>query len=110
MRSHPKAADLDALLTNALPRISVADMTKDLALAPLVPRLESRSQKVADTILQAQSECWWAAVGPRRHEDRRSARQPERREHRARDGGVHDDGNHAAIAHVADLDQYVVGL
>ena len=50
----------------ALPRISVDDMTKDLVLAqrlaPLAPLLESLSQKVSDTILQAQSECWWAAM------------------------------------------------
>jgi hypothetical protein len=50
----------------ALPRISVDDMNKDLALAqrlaPIAPLLTSLSQKVADTILQAQSECWWAAM------------------------------------------------
>ena len=49
-----------------LPRISVNDMTADLILAqrlgPLAPRLVSLSQKVSDTILQAQSECWWAAM------------------------------------------------
>ncbi len=50
----------------ALPRISVTDMNADLALAqrlaPLAPLLETLSQKVSDTILQAQSECWWAAM------------------------------------------------
>ena len=50
----------------ALPRISADDMTKDLVLAqriaPLASLLESLSQKVADTILEAQSECWWAAM------------------------------------------------
>jgi hypothetical protein len=50
----------------ALPRISVDDMGKDLVLAqrlaPLASPLESLSQKVSDTILQAQSECWWAAM------------------------------------------------
>jgi hypothetical protein len=50
----------------ALPRISVIDMNADLALAqrlaPLAQLLETLSQKVADTILQAQSECWWAAM------------------------------------------------
>ena len=50
----------------ALPRISVNDMTQDLVLAqrlaPLAALLETLSQKVTDTILQAQSECWWAAM------------------------------------------------
>ena len=50
----------------ALPRISVSDMNADLVLAqrlaPLASRLDAVSQKVADTILQAQSECWWAAM------------------------------------------------
>jgi len=49
-----------------LPRISVGDMNADLALAqrlaPLASQLETLSQKVSDTILQAQSECWWAAM------------------------------------------------
>jgi hypothetical protein len=31
-------------------------------LAPLAPLLESLAQRVSDTILQAQSECWWAAM------------------------------------------------
>jgi hypothetical protein len=35
---------------------------------------------------------------PCRREGRRGARELERREHRARDGGVHDDGDHAATA------------
>jgi hypothetical protein len=50
----------------ALPRISVGDMNADLLLAqrlaPLAARLSAVSQKVADTILQAQSECWWSAM------------------------------------------------
>jgi hypothetical protein len=50
----------------ALPRISVNDMNADLVLAqrlaPLAPLLQTLSQKVSDTILQAQSECWWAAM------------------------------------------------
>jgi hypothetical protein len=50
----------------ALPRISVDDMNDDLVLAqriaPLAQALAKVSQKVADTILQAQSECWWAAT------------------------------------------------
>ena len=35
---------------------------------------------------------------PRRGEGGRGAREPERREHGARPGGVHDDGDHAATA------------
>ena len=50
----------------SLPRISVEDMKNDLTLAqrlaPLAQALESVSQTVSDTILQAQSECWWAAT------------------------------------------------
>jgi uncharacterized protein YoxC len=50
----------------ALPRISVADMKNDLALnqrlAPLAQALASISQSISDTMLQAQSECWWAAT------------------------------------------------
>jgi hypothetical protein len=50
----------------SLPRISVGDMKDDLTLAqrlmPLSQALARVSQTVADTILQAQSECWWAAT------------------------------------------------
>ena len=50
----------------ALPRISVGDMNADLVLAqrlaPVASALETLTQKVSDTILQAQSECWWAAM------------------------------------------------
>jgi hypothetical protein len=50
----------------ALPRISVADMKNDLALnrrlAPLAQELARISQEISDTMLQAQSECWWAAT------------------------------------------------
>jgi hypothetical protein len=50
----------------ALPRISVEDMNDDLQLAqrlmPLAMALASVSQTISDTILQAQSECWWAAT------------------------------------------------
>src|SRR5215212_978111 len=50
----------------SLPRISVEDMKDDLTLAqrlaPLAQALEGVSQTVSDTILQAQSECWWAAT------------------------------------------------
>lgn len=50
----------------ALPHISADDINKDLALvqrlAPLVPLLQSLSQRVTDTILQAQSESWRDAL------------------------------------------------
>ena len=50
----------------SLPRISVEDMKDDLALAqrlaPLEQAIARLSQMIADTILQAQSECWWAAT------------------------------------------------
>ena len=50
----------------ALPRVPVGDMKDDLTLAqrlaPLARALAAVSQTVADTILQAQSECWWAAT------------------------------------------------
>ncbi len=50
----------------ALPRISVVEMKDDLTLArrlaPLEQAISTLSQTVADTIFQAQSECWWAAT------------------------------------------------
>ena len=50
----------------SLPRISVDDMNSDLALAqrlaPLARAVSNLSQTLSDTILQAQSECWWAAT------------------------------------------------
>jgi hypothetical protein len=50
----------------AMAHISVGDMNADLVLAqrlaPLAPLLEGLAQRVSDTILQAQSECWWAAM------------------------------------------------
>ena len=49
-----------------LPRISVDEMQDDLTLAqrlvPLQVALENIAQRIADTILQAESECWWAAT------------------------------------------------
>jgi hypothetical protein len=58
--------DLAAEHEVSLPRISVDDMRGDLALmrrlAPLAKALENLSQTVANTILLAQSECWWAAT------------------------------------------------
>jgi hypothetical protein len=38
------------------------DLTLARRLAPLARALETISQTVADTILQAQSECWWTAT------------------------------------------------
>ncbi len=50
----------------SLPSISVADMHADLELAerlvPLANALAVVSQTIADTILQAHAECWWAAT------------------------------------------------
>ena len=50
----------------SLPRISVDDMNGDLTLAqrllPIAQALANVSRTVTDTILQAQSECWWAAT------------------------------------------------
>ena len=50
----------------SLPRVSVEHMRTDLLLAqrmaPLRQSLERVLQVVADTILQAQSECWWATT------------------------------------------------
>ena len=50
----------------SLPRISVGNMKNALALnqrlAPLSQALASLSRTVSDTMLQAQSECWWAAT------------------------------------------------
>lgn len=49
-----------------LPKISVEGMRADLLLIermkPLQTALDNLSQRVADTILQAQSEAWWAAT------------------------------------------------
>ncbi|WP_437731152.1 hypothetical protein [Sorangium sp. So ce1335] len=50
----------------ALPKISVDGMKSDLLLIermkPLQAALDDLSQRIADTILQAQSEAWWAAT------------------------------------------------
>ena len=50
----------------ALPKITTAGMTADLLLAqrlrPLANAVESLQQRVDDTVLEAQSECWWAAT------------------------------------------------
>jgi hypothetical protein len=50
----------------ALPGISVEGMGADLDLAqrlqPLAAALQVLSQTLADTVLQAQSDCWWAAT------------------------------------------------
>jgi hypothetical protein len=50
----------------ALPGVSVEDMSADLLLAqrlaPLATALEALSQRVDDTVLEARSECWWAAT------------------------------------------------
>ena len=50
----------------ALPQITVQGMTADLTLAqrlrPLAEAARQLSQRVDDTILTAQSECWWSAT------------------------------------------------
>jgi hypothetical protein len=50
----------------AMSSISVNEMNADLVLAqrlaPLAPLLDTLAQRVSDTILEAQSECWWAAM------------------------------------------------
>lgn len=49
-----------------LPKISVDEMNNDLALAQrlkaLVATVAALQQRIDDTILEAQSECWWAAT------------------------------------------------
>jgi len=49
-----------------LPGISPEDMNTDLQLIqqlqPLTPLLDSLGQMLSDTILEAQSECWWATT------------------------------------------------
>ncbi len=50
----------------SLPEISVDAMNADLLLAkrlrPLATAAAALAQRLDDTILQAQSECWWAAT------------------------------------------------
>ena len=59
-------AELAARHGVTLPSISVEGMTADLQLAgrlqPVADALAAAAQTVADTILEAQSECWWAAT------------------------------------------------
>jgi hypothetical protein len=49
-----------------LPGISVDAMKADLTLgeriAPLAQAVDALAQTLADTVLEAQSECWWAAT------------------------------------------------
>lgn len=61
--------DIATLTTShgvALPKISVDGMKRDLLLAqrlrPLATQATKLAQRLDDTILQAQSECWWAAT------------------------------------------------
>jgi hypothetical protein len=50
----------------ALPKITTAGMKADLLLAqrlrPLADAVEGLQQRLGDTVLEAQSECWWAAT------------------------------------------------
>ncbi|MEP7121425.1 MAG: hypothetical protein ABJE95_10965 [Byssovorax sp.] len=49
-----------------LPKISAEGMKADLLLAqrlrPLAVEVEGLKQRLDDTVLEAQSECWWAAT------------------------------------------------
>jgi hypothetical protein len=64
-----------------LPGISVdamnADLTLTRRLAPLAPLTEALTRRIADTILEAQSECWWAATAYYTALHRMSASDPE---------------------------------
>ncbi len=50
----------------ALPKITSAGMRADLLLAqrirPLADAVDALQQRLDDTVLEAQSECWWAAT------------------------------------------------
>lgn len=50
----------------SLPKISTAAMKADLLLAqrlrPLAEAVSTLQQRLDDTVLEAQSECWWAAT------------------------------------------------
>jgi len=61
--------DIATLTTShgvALPKITVDGMKRDLLLAqrlrPLAAQAAKLAQRLDDTILEAQSECWWAAT------------------------------------------------
>lgn len=59
-------AELAATYNTSLHGISIADMKADLQLsqdlAPMASKLEMLSQRVSGTVLEAQSECWYAAT------------------------------------------------
>lgn len=62
-------ADISKLVQDngiTLPQISVDGMLADLTLAqrlrPLASAVDQLSQRLNDTVLEAQSECWWAAT------------------------------------------------
>jgi hypothetical protein len=50
----------------SLPQITLEAMNADLTLAqrlrPLASALDQLSQRVSDTVLEAQSECWWSTT------------------------------------------------
>ncbi len=49
-----------------LPKISLQGMKDDLdlqaILTPLLAELQSLTQRIEDTVVEAQTECWWAAT------------------------------------------------
>ena len=65
----PIVADIAKLASDhgiTLPQITVDGMLADLALAqrirPLASAIAQLNQRLSDTVLEAQSECWWAAT------------------------------------------------
>ena len=65
----PIVADIAKLASDhgiTLPQITVDGMLADLSLAqrirPLANAVEQLNQRLSDTVLEAQSECWWAAT------------------------------------------------
>ena len=62
----PTIADLTNEHGLLLPKISTDGMKADLLLAqrirPLADRVTALAQRLDDTVLEAQSECWWAAT------------------------------------------------
>jgi len=64
-----------------LPKISLQAMKDDLdlqaVLAPLLLELQSLTQRIEDTIVEAQAECWWATTAYYTALHRMSAADPE---------------------------------
>ena len=65
----PIVADIAKLASDhgiTLPQITVDGMLADLTLSqrirPLANAVEQLNQRLSDTVLEAQSECWWATT------------------------------------------------